>query len=738
LPSDIAITGRPKYRLRCADISANADVISSKSDYSSNMAKQSNDITGIQPFFALVNDVSALLVGARSAEIDVALDDCLERLGQYFDVHQVALGQISKSGELLPSLRMWGDAPAVNYLMVDPPGPEVVAYFARNGSVIWNCLEDLDELPQWREHCRQAGAVAGAMWLHSDFGSHVEGMALSRPSPKEWPEDTVKCLGAIGGVLFNAFYRRRAEAEMEQLQRLEHVIADVAARLVRVRADNVDAEINNALGRIGGATGADLCVFLRCNDPEASMYKVNYEWSVDTVNGPVFSGVNLAADYPWLVRQLQEKKPLHLSSPDDFALEAKAEFELLERFDIQSMNWEPFEAAHGRCGYIGLGTLSRAPRRPDGLLPQLSLFGNIVADANDRQRTDVALGQAFDEIQALKERLEVENQTLRQEVDVLYSDDELIGKSHVFRAAIFQAEQVAPTDSTVLLLGETGTGKGLLARRIHELSGRSEHPMITVNCAALPSSLIESELFGHEKGAFTGAVTQKVGRFELADGGTIFLDEVGDLPIELQAKLLRVLQDQEFERLGSSTTRTVDARVIAATNRDLDRLIQQGEFRADLYYRLGVFPIRAPALRERRGDIPLLVWFFISELQHRLGRIFDEVSANAMAVLTDNDWPGNVRELKNIVERAMILSPGSTLQLGDWFSSQHDVNVVSFGPHEQAGETIEEVERAHMEKVLVACDWKIRGEGGAAERLGLKRTTLQSRMKKLGIQRPTA
>jgi transcriptional regulator with GAF, ATPase, and Fis domain len=295
---------------------------------------------------------------------------------------------------------------------------------------------------------------------------------------------------------------------------------------------------------------------------------------------------------------------------------------------------------------------------------------------------------------------------------------------------------VAPIDSTVLLLGETGTGKGLLARRIHERSERSHRPLITVNCAALPTTLIESELFGHEKGAFTGAISRKLGRFELAHGGTIFLDEVGDLPIELQAKLLRVLQDQEFERLGSAKTIKVDVRVIAATNRDLDLLIEQGNFRADLYYRLGVFPIRAPALRERRGDIPLLVWFFISELQHRLGKEFDEVSVHAMNVLTSYDWPGNVRELRNIIERAMILSPTNVLQLDDWFPGNREGEKSSRQAHEQSGETIEEVERAHMEKVLVACDWKIRGDGGAAERLGLKRTTLQSRMKKLGIQRP--
>jgi transcriptional regulator with GAF, ATPase, and Fis domain len=705
--------------------------------YASDMAKQIDEVQGVQPFFGLVSDISSLLVGARSKEIEKALDDCLAKLGEYFDVQHVALGQISSSGELLPSLRMWGDVAAIDFLAADPPGPEMVAYFIRNGSLTWNCLEDLDELPQWREHCRQVGALNGSMWLHRDFGSHVEGMAMSGLTPKVWPEDTVDCLRVVGQVLFNAFYRRRAEAEAEHAQQLEHAIAETAATLVRVRADDVDAEINDALGKIGATADADLCVFLRCNNPDELTYTANYEWNVDAADGPVFSGVRLDDDYPWLVRQLKKKRPLSLSNPDDFALEAKAERELFERFGIRSMHWEPFEVAHGRCGYIGLGTVNRVPQWPDGVLSQLGLFGNIVADAMDRQRTDIALEQAFKEIRVLKDRFMAENETLRQEVDVLTVDRELVGKSPAFRATQFQAEQVAPTDSTVLLLGQTGTGKGLIARKIHELSSRSQRPLITVNCAALPGSLIESELFGHEKGAFTGAITQKIGRFELADHGTIFLDEVGDLPTELQAKLLRVLQDQEFERLGSSTTRTVDVRVIAATNRDLDLLIEQGEFRADLYYRLGVFPVRVPALRERRSDIPLLVWFFISELQHRLGKEINEVSAQAMAALFAYDWPGNVRELKNIIERAMILSRSPILRIDDWFPGESEPANISVLSLQRNGETIEEVERAHIEKVLAACDWRIRGKDGAAEHLGLKRTTLQSRMKKLGIVRPT-
>jgi formate hydrogenlyase transcriptional activator len=327
---------------------------------------------------------------------------------------------------------------------------------------------------------------------------------------------------------------------------------------------------------------------------------------------------------------------------------------------------------------------------------------------------------------------------LREEIKTSFTDDELIGKSHLFRTVLHQVEQVGRTDSTVLILGETGTGKGLIARRLHQQSGRRDRSMVTVNCAALPAELIESELFGHEKGAFTGAVDRKIGRFELADGGTIFLDEVGDLPLELQAKLLRVLQDHEYERLGSSTTRTVDTRVIAATNRDLDALIEKGAFREDLYYRLGVFPIRIPPLRERRDDIPLLAWFFITNLQTRLGKTFDTVLAPVMEALISHEWPGNVRELRNIIERAMILSPGPTLE----FEGVLPVRRIGMGASDRTPErpdgSLEEVERAHIVSVLEECGWKVRGQDGAAERLGLKRSTLQSRMKKLGIRRPTA
>jgi len=380
------------------------------------MAKRKNEVEGFQPFYRLLQEMTTRLVGAQSVEIDMAVDDCLEQLGEYFQVSQVGLGQIAKSGEILPSLRSWGDYPVTDYVTAVAPGPQMVDYFCRNGSVIWNCLEDLEELPQFQQHARQVNAIAGAFWMYRDFGSHVQGLALARRRPNEWPAETVECLAAVGGVLFNALYRRKAEVEAEQLQRLQQVISDLAARLVRARADVIDVEINKTLATVGETADADLCVFLRCTDQDASIFTVSHEWYVDTVDGPVFSGVSLADEYPWLVRQLKNRQPFRFANPDDLALKAQAELELFERFGIQSMVWEPFEVAHGGYGYVGLGTVNRESQLQDGILSQLSLFGSVVADAIDHQSKDLALEKAFGEIQDLKEKLLVENETLRQEV----------------------------------------------------------------------------------------------------------------------------------------------------------------------------------------------------------------------------------------------------------------------------------------------------------------------------------
>ncbi len=337
--------------------------------------------------------------------------------------------------------------------------------------------------------------------------------------------------------------------------------------------------------------------------------------------------------------------------------------------------------------------------------------------------------QAYEEIAGLKARLEQEKIYLQEEIKTQHNFEEIIGQSSAISRALKGVETVAPTDATVLLLGETGTGKELIARALHDLSPRKDRALVRVNCAALPAGLIESELFGHEKGAFTGALARKIGRFELANGGTIFLDEIGDLPPDLQAKLLRVLQEGEFERVGSTSTLKVDVRVIAATHLDLERASQEGTFRPDLYYRLSVFPIAIPPLRERKDDIPLLVKHFVMKHGAKLGKRVETVPEKTMNALLDYSWPGNVRELENVIERAVIVSMGSQLELGEWLPKP---GITEMGARILM---LEELERAHIIKTLELTGWRVSGERGAAKLLGLKPTTLGARMKKLGITR---
>ena len=329
-----------------------------------------------------------------------------------------------------------------------------------------------------------------------------------------------------------------------------------------------------------------------------------------------------------------------------------------------------------------------------------------------------------------KARLQQQNQYLQEEIRSVHNFDEIIGRSPVHLAVLDKVGRVASTDSTVLICGETGTGKELIARAIHSNSRRRDKPLIKLNCAALPAGLVESELFGHEKGAFTGAIARRIGRFELADGGTIFLDEIGELPLETQAKLLRVLQEHEFDRVGGTSPRKVDVRVIAATNRDLLKAVSEKSFREDLYYRLSVFPILLPPLRERSEDVPLLVQFLLDRFATRIGKRIDGVGRETMQRLTAYSWPGNVRELENILERAVILATGHTLEIGPDVLSE-PVSATAAGP----GLALEDVERNHILNVLERTGWVIDGRKGAATVLDLHPNTLRSRLKKLGIER---
>ena len=397
-----------------------------------------------------------------------------------------------------------------------------------------------------------------------------------------------------------------------------------------------------------------------------------------------------------------------------------------QRAGIKSGCTVPLISHDRALGILGVARLSENPFTEDDA-ELLTSVGKQVAIA-------VENALAYREIDALKNKLQEEKLYLQEEIRTEYNFEEIIGTSATLKRALQDVETVAPTDSTVLIFGETGTGKELIARALHNLSGRAEHTLVKVNCAAIPTGLLESEMFGHERGAFTGAVEQRKGRFELAHRGTIFLDEVEEIPLELQSKLLRVLQEQEFERLGSGKTIRVDVRVVAATNADLAKMVAEKKFRSDLYYRLNVFPVSLPALRERTEDIPLLVNFFAQKFAQQMKKPIKTIPTETMTRLTEYSWPGNIRELQNLLERAVILSRGSVLEvpLAELKQSANGSLVNQL----QGPIRLEAVEREHIMKVLRGTGWVIGGTAGAAARLGLNRTTLNNRMRKLGITRP--
>jgi formate hydrogenlyase transcriptional activator len=391
---------------------------------------------------------------------------------------------------------------------------------------------------------------------------------------------------------------------------------------------------------------------------------------------------------------------------------------------IRSACGVPLATGHGVLGTLNLGAFA-----DDAFSPrQFPLLTRVAGQIAIALRNAIS----YERIEELNAQLAREKLYLEDEIRSDHQFDEIIGRSRALGRVLREIETVAPTDSTVLISGETGSGKELVARAIHQSSTRHDHPFVKLNCAAIPTGLLESELFGHEKGAFTGAIAQRIGRFELASRGTVFLDEIGEMPLELQPKLLRVIQEREFERLGSTRTLRTNARLIAATNSDLGALADEQKFRQDLFYRLNVFPIAVPPLRERRDDIPMLVRHFAQQFARRMKKPIESIPTETMEALTRYDWPGNIRELQNLIERAVILSPGPTL----------DVPVASLNgrravpAQDDPAGTLEDVDRRHIVAALERTNWVIAGPNGAAARLGMKRSTLQFRMRKLGIVRP--
>ena len=529
-------------------------------------------------------------------------------------------------------------------------------------------------------------------------------------------------------IIEDITYEKSIEFSLSERLQFEQLLSELFSTFVDIKVDEIDGKINYALKQIGQILNIDRC-YLSQFERLKNMYLVTHAWAADGITAvPIGSA---SEQFPWLFSELTQKKTVQFERLKDIPESAYIDQMNYRKLGTKSQLTIPLIDDRFVIGCFSLDQIQHERTWNPDLVNRLQIVAEVMRNILSKKQSDENLQKAYQEIKQLKDRLENERNYLREEIKIEHNYENIIGQSQSLQYALYKVEQVAPTDSTVLLLGETGTGKELLARAIHNKSLRKNQPLIKLNCASLHTNLIESELFGHEKGAFTGAHSVRKGRFELADGATLFLDEIGELPLETQAKLLRVLQEGQFERLGSSTTMNVDVRIIAATNRNLDEAVEEGRFRNDLWYRLNVFPITSPPLRRRKEDIPLLVNWLVDKYSRQMGKKIDNISGHTMEALESYSWPGNVRELENVIERAVISTQGNVLDAGDKLQT----NQTKISPTVEK-KPISEIERSYILETLEQTRWRIEGKSGAAKILGLTPSSLRRRMAKYNIQRP--
>jgi formate hydrogenlyase transcriptional activator len=535
-------------------------------------------------------------------------------------------------------------------------------------------------------------------------------------------------IAAIGDCLFSCAIRdirqhRVTEYLVQSQLAFEKLMSQLSKVFLRHTSDIEEPQIEEGLRWVVEELDLDRSCVTEI-DPVSRRFVSVHSWVRPGFPNAELEGFDEKC--PWLVSQLTSQMECKITTPVELPEEATKDRQYMDSVGWKSLLALPLWNKSEIIGLVSFNSFRHYQEWPQEFVARLQQIADVFSNVLARKRANAELHSAHAKISKLNERLEQENVYLREEIKLGHSHSSVVGQSTAIRSVLKQVEQVGPTDSAVLIVGETGTGKELIARTIHDVSRRRDRSMVKINCAALPPTLIESELFGREKGAYTGALSREMGRFELADRSTIFLDEISELPLDLQVKLLRVLQEGEFERLGSSRTLHVDVRLVAATNRNLAEAVSEGKFRADLFYRLNVFPIHIPPLRERPEDIPALTWHILSDLGKRMGKTVERIQAATLKAFQDYSWPGNVRELRNIVERNLILHNGSVFRarIPD-----------SDGATTSVGSTLNEVERNHIVRVLQSKGWRVRGQKGAAAILGLKPTTLEYRMKKLNIVR---
>jgi formate hydrogenlyase transcriptional activator len=695
----------------------------------------------IQQFKDTLFELSVRLISVPARDIDREIDRALALIAEAWDFDLVLFSEVSDDERRLSVVHSHA-APGVVTPFLENEGREIpwlMDGILRGETIVLGRLPD--DLPETaeadRDFCVRAGVKSSlTLPFKSDDAGRGILSVLSLRGESSWTDEQVATLRYTGQILINALERKKTTSRIHELLEFEHLLSEVSATYINLPRDDVEKVLRKDFERLSRLLGVDRCILYRvnekmrfsglekpfvwCPEEDDNVIRELDEWSAKTPNA--FDNLQYCFD------RWYKGEHLEWTHLEDLPPEAEKVKELYRRFSVKSGIAIPVSVAGTTIAALVVTTV-RAHRTwsPD-LVPRLRLFGEVFANALMRKRNEEEIQSALSEIKSLKERIEADYIYLREEINLEHDFGNIVGKSDALKQILVKAKQVAPTNATVLLLGETGTGKGLIARAIHNTSKRKDRPFMQVNCAALTPSLIESELFGHEKGAFTGAAARRVGRFEAAHGTTLFLDEIGDLPLELQPKLLRVLQDGEFERVGGSATVKCDVRVIAATNRDLEKEVEEGNFRRDLWYRLSIFPISIPPLRERLDDIPLFVSSFVKKYGIWMGKRFDMVPLKTIRALQDYPWPGNIRELENLVERAVITSPDGSLRI--------EVPAHAAVMRSSAGKTLQDFERDHILKVLEETNWIIEGPQGAARRLGLKPSTLRFRAKKLEIRRP--
>jgi len=631
-------------------------------------------------FESLISDLSAGFVSISSDQIEDQINKCLEQITEFFAADRCTLGLFLEDGaQLKRAFEYYVEGVEAGPVSISKDQlPWYLAQLAKGKMVVFNRLEDLPAEAEAERRLCLAKSMKSLVAIPMVIGDRILGSCalVAMRAERVWPNDLVQRMRLIAEVLAGALARKRFEESLRESEaRLSLAATSAEAGLWTLEIASGHIWATEKTRELYGFTA----------DQE-----LNFEGFIQIVDPEDSAGVRRSVEQAARTRG-DFREEYRIVHPDG------------------AIRWM---AARGRPYFNQAG-------EPERLM-------GVSVDISERKEMEAQLQQRLHDIEQLKQELEKENIYLREEIELQNPHEEIVGRSQAMKRILAQIEQVARTDATVLIEGETGTGKELLARTVHRLSARRDRPLVTVNCAALPPTLVESELFGREKGAYTGALTQMTGRFEVADRATLFLDEIGELPLDVQAKLLRVLEQGRFERLGSTRTLQVNVRIIAASNRDLARNVEEGKFRNDLYYRLNVFPIAVPPLRERSEDIPLLVWTFVRQYEKKMGKRIEHIPRKIMEDLRQYTWPGNARELRNVVEHAMIVSNGKTLQVGLPRRASAEI---------PANLSLEDVERRHILGVLQKCGWRISGKGGAAEILGLKRTTLQSKMKKLGIRR---